>query len=170
MKRQAFVRAALHVLYWWLSSECHSLNSSVLHVSFLYWIPCFSFSALLCQRYTAFSPLLASVLYSVLYKTFVAHLYKCSCWLLWEPDHPRNPSLKSFLCLYRSMFQLYFSSQRGLTFYHGGHQPTIDLSARAYTESPSSIWDNPYISIKMEWPKTHRQCLVGMARMLQWWL
>lgn len=62
-----------------------------------------------------------------------------------------------YLYLHRSMFQLYFSPLSGLTFYHSGHQPNIDLSARAYAESPSSICDNPYISIKMEEPKTHKQ-------------
>lgn len=69
-----------------------------------------------------------------------------------------------YLYLHISMFQLYFSSVSGPTFHHGGHQPTIDLSARAYAESPPSIWDNPYISIKMEWPKTHKTgvCRLGM--------
>lgn len=105
-------------------------------------------------------------------KTIIAQLSKwagCSC--TDHCVHPFSASLQViYLCLHRSMFLLYFSSQSGLTFYHGGSRPAIDPSGRACTESPSSIWDNPYISIKMEWPKTQRQWLVGTARMLQRWL
>lgn len=61
-----------------------------------------------------------------------------------------------YLYLHRSMLQLYFlRPPGGPTFHRGGQQPTIDLSARALAKSPSSIWHNPYISIKMEWPNTH---------------
>lgn len=105
-------------------------------------------------------------------KTIIAQLSKwagCSC--TDHCVHPFSASLQViYLCLHRSMFPLYFSSQSGLSFYHGGSRPAIDPSGRACTESPSSIWDNPYISIKMERPKTQRQWLVGTARMLQRWL
>lgn len=101
----------------------------------------------------------------------IAAGFLCSCIAtqLHEPEPhtvlsklPRNPFFflripqGIYLYLHRSMLQLYFlRPPGGPTFHRGGQQPTIDLSARALAKSSSSIWHNPYISIKMEWPNTH---------------